>query len=168
MASFYSAKWGKLKRPNDVAMLNLISTPNSGNITNGIVMTVDEADLKKLIQREVDYDLVPVTVVLWEDAFKPKDDKKDDKNEPKYFIAYAFLAPLEPRGGRDIVTECINPVKNYALMVKEAAANYGKDYLKLWMETTFLADKNTPFHVWEESPTIDMWNSPACLERAGN
>lgn len=140
-------RWGPQERSSDVGMLNVFKTKQADPL-NGVTFKVNALDLKSLIEREVGYDLVPVYVISWKKFI-------DEEEEPDFKIAYVFLAPSDPKNV--YVDPCINPVPRYALASKEGAAINGKDFLNLWLKSTFLADRKTPFSQWEKAPSkIDM------------
>jgi len=147
-------RWGPMERPNDTAMLNIISVDNFSEIVNGVVIDVDYDDLVNLSQREEGYDLVPVIITSWEDA--------NSNNHAEFFVAYTFQAPYEPREGVTYTNNYINPVPGYAFASKSGAAQYGDDFLNLWIESTYLADKVTPFSLWENTPEIDCIFESGC------
>ncbi len=134
-------RWGEPRRPNDTAMLNVIPTDDPSSMVNGVILKVDKRDLAKLIEREKGYDLVPVSVIRWDEV---------QQDHPQLQTAYTFMAR------EDHINPCINPVPGYAQASKEGAAQYGDDFLQFWLETTFLADGRTPFTTWEKNPAIDM------------
>ncbi len=133
-----STRWGPVKK-NETGMLNLWKDPDLNKIVNGAIIKVDKKDLHRLIQREQGYDLVPIPVVLWNEALN------SGPEHPRIFMAHTFLASKEHRNNSVYTKSPIQPVKGYANMVKDAAASYGTPYLKLWMATTFLSDGATPY-----------------------
>lgn len=152
-------RWGPRERPSDVGMLNVFKTGNQLDAVNGVIFAVNREDLEALIKREVGYDLVPIPIVSWKEAI-------DSQATPNFQTAYVFLSPEEPRQGKVFVDPCVNPVPGYAMASKEGAALNGKSFLKLWLESTFLADRKTPFIEWEKNPEIDM--SQTCTKRLIN
>lgn len=149
-------RWGPRERESDVGMLNIFKTGNRLDALNGVTFEVNQADLSALIQRETGYDLVPIPVVNWQEAISDQ--------APNFHIAYAFLSPEEARQGKVFVDPCVNPVPGYARASKEGAALNGKGFLMLWLESTFLADKTTPFIQWEHnSDATDM--AEKCLKK---
>jgi hypothetical protein len=148
-------RWGPLERPNDTAMLNLNQTNDLSEVVNGVVIEVDINDLKNLLFREEGYDLVPVVVTYWDDAMDPS-------KAPRFFIAYTFQASDESREGIHYTNQYINPVPGYALASKSGAEQYGELFLDLWVSSTYLADKETPFAVWESYPEVDCVFDEGC------
>lgn len=149
-------RWGPRERPSDVGMLNVFKTGDHLDALNGVTFEVNQEDLRALIEREIGYDLVPIPIVRWQEAVDPND-------TPDFQIAYVFLSPEEERDGKVYVDPCVNPVPGYAMASKEGAALNGQGFLKLWLESTFLADKKTPFIEWEKNPHIDM--SQTCMKK---
>ena len=146
----YCPRWKALNNPHhEAAMLNVRQEEDFSSAVNGIVMEVGAEDLTNLLRREVGYDLVPVPVVLWEDALDPA-------RAPQVTIAYAFAACEQERHGALYVSHEIVPVKTYAEASEEGARGFGDAFLSMWRETTFLADGFTPFRVWEEHPDKEL------------
>lgn len=145
----HTSRWGIPLRLNDTAMLNLYETDYMSDIANGIIIEIDANELKTLIAREDGYDLIPVVAMLWDDALDATN------QEPEPFIAYAFHAADAPRQNTRYTAANINPIPAYAQASKAGAAQYGDAFLKLWIATTFLADKKTPFSEWEKNPLLD-------------
>lgn len=146
----FTWRWGLLARSADNGLLNIHEVYEMEHVTNGMIVEVGIEDLKALIKYEKGYDMIPVVVMLWEDA-------KDDKNqEPEPFIAYAFHAVEEPRNGIQYTSKYVNPPLGYAITSKVGAAQYGDPFLKLWMASTYLADRTTPMVTWEKNPWIDL------------
>lgn len=150
-----TSRWGPLERPNDTGMLNINQTENFSEIVNGVVIEVDIDDLKNLLFREEGYDLVPVVVTCWNKAV-------DDGAEPNFFIAYTFQASDDEREGIHYTNRYINPVPGYAFASREGAEQYGESFLNLWVASTFLADKETPFSLWELFPELDCQFEEGC------
>jgi len=143
-----TTRWGPLDSEKDIGMLNVAKVRDFGKITNGVIFEVDQIDLLKLVSREVGYDLIPVVVMLWEDAFNHQ------KLKPSVFVAYTFFASAEKRKGKVYTDGCVNPVPGYYFASKKGAARYGKAFLSVWMNSTFLADAKTPVNAWEEFPIL--------------
>jgi len=139
----FSEKWGPLSQNNETGMLNIVFDNDFGSIVNGALVEVDLKDLNGLISRETGYDLVSVPVVTWQDA------KAD--GTPNVIIALTFHASENERDSKQYTSKCINPVKGYALASKEGARQYGDEFVKLFEETTYLADGKTSFKKWEQS-----------------
>ncbi len=149
-------RWGPMERPNDTAMLNLYITGDYCNIVNGVVIHVGIDDLQGLLDREEGYDLIPVIGTNWTSVV-------DDKEvQPEMFIAYAFKASDEPREGVYYTSAYINPVPGYAIASQNGAIQYGEVFEKLWIASTYLADKTTSYQEWLENPAIDCECNHGC------
>ncbi len=129
-------RWGEQQSENELAMLNVTMTGRVEDRVNGVLIEVDRTDLEKLIDREVGYDLVALPVTDWEGG--------------DVQIAYTFHATPDEKNGKTYVGCNIKPVREYALASKEGAAQYGKEFLQMWIDTTYLADNST-FAQWEKS-----------------
>jgi hypothetical protein len=73
------------------ALANAIPANTLSAMINGMVMAVDETELKKLIQRQKGYDLIPVIIMDWQDR------EPHFRGKPR--IAYTFSAADQPRQG---------------------------------------------------------------------
>ncbi len=116
-------------------MLNLFE---SDGLVNGVVFQVGKKELVSLLEREKGYDLVPLVAILWEGA----------RVEP--FIAYAFIASVHPRGEKQYTNSQIQPAPAYARLCRAAASRWGQSFEKLWIDTTYLSDRKTPYAHWLE------------------
>jgi hypothetical protein len=138
-AATVAGGWGALKRPNDLAILNVFEKQDAA--LNGVIFQLPLSDLLILSKREVGYDLIPVIVTRWSDAV-------DDQKEPEMFLAYTFQAPHDPR----YTNVTINPVPGYFNFLQKGLNLMGEDFKAMWWATTFLADQKTrvnelPYHV---------------------
>lgn len=143
------SKWGEKVRENDTGMLNVVPTKNLSQMFNGVVMEVDLAELERLVEREVGYDLIPVVAMNWNEALK------EDLHFPHFFIAYTFSASSSSREGKIYISPCVNPVPGYSYASMAGAAEYGEAFHQFWIDTTYLADRKTPFILWLKDPRID-------------
>lgn len=142
-------RWGLPQRSNDIAALNVHPTGNWSDSVNGVILEVDLEDFKALLDREEGYDLIPIPIVLWDDAMN------SDAKSPDVKIAYTFRASEEPREGKVYTNPFVNPIYGYALASKEGAAQHGTEFLDYWVNSTFLADRKTSFSAWEKNPKIN-------------
>lgn len=133
--------WKKKARPNDTGMLNLFE---SEGVVNGILFQAGKEDLEAILKRERGYDLVPVIAIPW---------RKEDQ-DPR--IAYTFIASVKPREGKHYTNNKINPIPGYALLAQKGAALWGKIYEQLWIDSTYLSDRLTPYAEWLNDPSIDL------------
>ncbi|MCI5051809.1 MAG: hypothetical protein MRY21_01570 [Simkaniaceae bacterium] len=144
----HSERWGPMKRGNERAMLNLNLTGNFADITNGILIDVTKEELIELMKREFTYELVSIPVLGWKAAIS--------KSEMNLEIAYTFYVK---DSDQDIL-----PVRGYAAAAKEGAAEFGADFLNLWLDTTFLFDRKTNFRRWELIHVEDGFSAPKAPE----
>jgi hypothetical protein len=134
--------WGVLKRPNDLAILNIFEKEDA--VLNGVLFQLSLSDLLILTKREVGYDLIPVLVTRWSDAV-------DDQREPEIFLAYTFQAPKDPIAGTRYTNVNINPIPGYFNYLQKGLNVIGDDFKAMWWATTYLADQKTlvnelPYH----------------------
>lgn len=138
--------WGPLKRPNDLAILNVFDKEDA--VLNGVVFQLPLSDLLILSKREVGYDLIPVIVTRWSEA-------TDTQTEPEMFLAYTFQAPNYSGEGTRYTNPHINPIPGYFNYLQNGLNLMGNDFKAMWWATTYLGDQKTlvselPFH------TIDL------------
>lgn len=144
MAPEVAANFGDLKKPNDVAILNVFEKKNHKKlstqeaIVNGVLLHLSASDLHILAKREVGYDLIPVLVARWNEAVDPLND------EPEIFLAYTFRAPDYQGEGTRFTSYAINPIPGYVNYLQKGLKEMGTDFEAMWWATTYLADKKTP------------------------
>lgn len=133
--------WGALKRPNDLAILNVFEKKDA--VLNGVVFELPLSDLMILSKREVGYDLIPVIAMRWDDVINGK--------EPELFLAYTFQAP--DFIGQEIryTNKNINPIPGYFNYLQKGISLFGDDFKAMWWATTYIADQKTlvnelPYH----------------------
>lgn len=138
--------WGKLQRPNDLAILNIF--PKKDSVLNGVIFELPIADLLTLTKREVGYNLIPVLAMRWNDAL-------DVHKEPEIFVAYTFQAPDYTGEGVQYTSQHVNPIPGYFNYLQNGLNVLGDDFKAMWWNTSYLADKKTPVN---ELPyqTIDL------------
>jgi len=147
-----TGRWGEVSRPNDIGMLNIYPTGNIKETANGVAFEVSLEDLKALINREEGYDLIPVVIVMW-------DDLKSTPDNAVVMIGYTFAASTAPRQGVYYTSNSVNPVPGYALASLQGASYFGLNYMKMWIESTYLADRTTLFSEWLANPYINCTDS---------
>jgi hypothetical protein len=135
--------WGALKRPNDLAILNVFEKADA--VLNGVIFQLPLSDLLILTKREVGYDLIPVVAMRWNDAI-------DAQKEPELFLAYAFQAPNYIGESVRYTNANINPIPGYFDFLQKGLNLMGDDFKAMWWATTYLADQKTlvnelPYHV---------------------
>lgn len=135
--------WGVLKRPNDLAILNVFEKEDA--VLNGVIFQLPLSDLLILSKREVGYDLIPVVAMRWHDAI-------DGNKVPEVFIAYTFQAPNYHGVGTRYTNANINPIPGYFNYLQKGLVLLGEDFKAMWWATTYLADQKTvvnelPYHI---------------------
>lgn len=133
-AATVAGGWGTLKRPNDVAILNIFQKKDA--VLNGVIFDLPLADLLILSKREVGYDLIPVLVTRWDDAV-------NGNKEPQFFLAYTFQAPNDAVEGVRYTNPHVNPIPGYFSYLQKGLNLQGDDFKAMWWATTYLADQKT-------------------------
>jgi len=100
--------------------LNIEKSP--GSKFNGVLFSVDEEEFKKLVKRELEYNLEE------EDVF----DFKTGKKIGKAFVFIDYFFDIDP--GR------MFPEKRYFALCREAAYHISEKFGKFWDETTFTSE----------------------------
>ena len=126
--------WGKLQRPNDLAILNVFEKEDA--VLNGVIFQLPLADLLILTKREVGYDLIPVVAMRWNDAI-------DEQKEPEIFLAFTFQAPSYAVEGVRYTNANVNPIPGYFNFLQKGLDIVGNDFKAMWWATTYLADQKT-------------------------
>lgn len=134
-ASTVQGGWGALKRPNDLAILNVFEKEDA--VLNGVVFQLPISDFMILSKREVGYDLIPVVVTKWSEAI-------DNEKEPEMFIAYTFRALNPTKEETTPYTSAhVNPIPGYFNFLQNGLNIQGNDFKAMWWATTYLADQKT-------------------------
>ena len=113
-------------------VFNLVSDKNAGGdilnleqnmkyFFNGIMFEVNEDELRKIKEREDDYNFIETVAY----------DLKEKKKFSPCFISVDFIVGIDHKKQ--------NPNKSYFVLCREAAYHVSKKFGKLWDETTFLA-----------------------------
>lgn len=126
--------WGTLKRPNDLAILNVFDKEDA--VLNGVVFQLPLSDLLILSKREVGYDLIPVIVTRWSEAI-------DGQAEPQLILAYTFQAPNYSGEGTRYTNTSVNPIPGYFNFLQKGLNQFEDDFKAMWWATTYLADQKT-------------------------
>lgn len=137
-AATVAGGWGALKRPNDLAILNVFEKKDA--VLNGVVFQLPLSDLLILTKREVGYNLIPVIAMRWHDAL-------DGKKEPEMFVAYTFQAPDYTGEGVRYTNANVNPIPGYFNYLQKGLNLMGDDFKAMWWATTYLADQSTVVNV---------------------
>lgn len=114
-------------------MLNVFPTGDPEDKINGVLIDVVLSDVPQVIEREEGYDLRPVLVRDW------------NSPEAEYKIAYTFHAPQ----GNGYTSTAILPRPGYYELTRDAAAQYGYEFLIFWFQTTYFSDGIKPIWIWE-------------------
>jgi hypothetical protein len=126
--------YGALRRPNDVAILNVFEKEDA--VINGVTFQLSASDLLILSKREVGYELIPILAMKWDDAVNGQD-------EPEIFVAYTFLAPDVTINIDAYTSAHVNPIPGYVNFLQIGLNAQGSEFKAMWWATTFLADKKT-------------------------
>jgi hypothetical protein len=128
----------RVSEPEDgTSALNVAMTGDINDLFNGVLVRVVPEDIPALRLREKNYDLVPVACTSWY------------RTEGKPFIAYTLCCPDQKCNGLTQTGEIILPNLEYYRVCRKGAAEFGDDFLRFWLSTTFLADGSTPVARWE-------------------
>jgi hypothetical protein len=119
------------------AKLNAIATEDKAHPINGILYEVDVEDLERLRPRERGYDLEKLHVVDYIDALDVH------CTEPRILEAYCLRATREAQ-----VSESYVPDINYLNVCAEGVRPYGSEFARLFLDTTYLADRTTSLEKW--------------------
>lgn len=141
--------WGLDQDHKEKAMLNLVQTLNIASIANGVTLEVDLEDFKRLVEREIGYDLVPILVTSWDDAM-------NHNPHLEIRIAYTFVANHELRNHIDYTSTKYYPVRGYLNAIQNTTQGYGQDFSKMWDVTTFLADGTTCVKDWDKKTFLGI------------
>lgn len=127
------------------AALNVQTTDNIDDVVNGILFEITLEEIPAIRAREIGYDLVPIATINW----------NENKDPP--FLTYILRCPDELPMGKRLTSDQIVPHRQYYLICRRGARKVGEDFLRFWLDTTYLADGVTPISQWEaaELPDID-------------
>ncbi len=125
--------FGPLARENDLAILNCFYKKDA--VVNGVLFDLPIEDLQILTKREVGYNLIPVTVMRWDDACH--------SSQPQAFIAYTFQTPDYKGQGERFTSPNVNPIPPYFNNLQKGINKWGSDFTAMWWATTYLADQKT-------------------------
>jgi len=114
------------------AALNTHWTGQANDVLNGRLIPLKVDDLDDLRQREAGYDLEPVAVIPW------------DEPNTVPFLGFVLCATERPWQGTVYVDQTILPYPPYLEVCSEGARLVDKDFEALFLDTCWLADKETP------------------------
>ena len=121
------------------AALNVVVTQDPQDVINGVLITVKPADIPALREREFGYDLIPVSYLPWNPV------AGEALNS-----AYVLSAPDAAWCPAYQVTDpTILPQPDYAQLCEDAAGGHSPEFHQMYLETTYLADKQT---LWKHEP----------------
>jgi hypothetical protein len=137
------------RSPKDTAeqaALNVLLTGCVYDVVNGVLINMLLKDIHSIRKREIGYDLVPVVCIQW------------GKTEIKPFPAYIFSCPEGTLGENRLTGDKTLPNHEYYLKCRKGAEELGKEFLRFWLLTTYLADRVTTVAQWEsaELPELDL------------
>lgn len=130
---------GSSEDPRARAALNVYPVADAGSILNGVCQEVVPADIPALCLREQGYDLHPACCLPW--------DRPDDPP----FVAWILSAPDESRGGARHTDDSLLPHPAYYQLCRDGAASCSDAFLQLYLDTTYLADRQTTARMWEQT-----------------
>ena len=120
----------------DRAALNAESS--EFGLMNGRLINLKAEDLPALRIREKAYDLHPVSCVYWANREEPP------------FSGYVLCCRHEYFEGERFVDDSLSPYAPYANLCREGARRVSEEFLDMYLETSFLADRVTTAREWEE------------------
>ena len=127
------------------AALNVRITNDIHDIVNGILFDISLDEIEAFRNREKGYDLVPVATIDWNDINVPPS------------LTYILRCPDKAVDSKQYTNNEIMPHWQYYLKCRNGALQVSKEFLDLWLKTTYLADGITPVSEWESTnlPELD-------------
>lgn len=123
--------------PSARAALNVHVTGKVHDVVNGVTMTLSLEEIPALRQRELYYDLVPVACLRWNQIQDPP------------FLAHILSHPDRLPDKEPDNDKILEPHRHYYSLCRDGASQFGEEFLRLWLATTYLADAVTPVAQWE-------------------
>ena len=137
--------YGKVCDKRERAALNVDYSRSPSDALNGRLLAVKASDLVALREREFGYDLRPVPCVRWGNW------------DAAPFVAYVLVANAGSRGGGKVIDNNALPNPAYARLCRAGARAVSKNFLRLYLHTTYLADRKTTLAEWERlQPELAM------------
>jgi hypothetical protein len=137
--------YGKVCDKRERAALNVDYTRSPSHALNGRLLAVKVSDLAALREREFGYDLRPVPCVRWGNW------------DAAPFVAYVLVAPAGVPAGKKVIDNNALPNPAYARLCRAGARAVSEDFLRLYLHTTYLADRKTTLAEWERlRPELTM------------
>lgn len=126
------------------AALNVKITNNIDDVVNGKLFKIKLHDIPACRKRENGYDLVPITTINWNDIEAPP------------FLAYILRCPDDPIDEKQLIDNHIVPHSHYYLTCRTGALHISVDFLRFWLDTTYMADGITPVTHWKGGEFPDL------------
>ncbi len=130
-------RYGPPTEPLAQAALNVRLTGNVNDAVNAVLVEMLPSEVSALRQREQGYDLEPVVCLKWKALKDPS------------FLAYILQCPDDPRIGMRRTNDNLEPHREYYRVCRDGAREFGDQFLRFWLETTFLGDGVTSVARWE-------------------
>jgi hypothetical protein len=119
------------------AALNVDYMRSASFALNGRLLAVRASEFAALREREFGYDLQPVPCVLWGDW------------NATPFVAYVLVATEGAQARRRVIDNNALPHPAYARLCRAGARAVSENFLRLYLLTTYLADRKTTLAEWE-------------------
>jgi hypothetical protein len=116
-------------------VLNLELTHNYRDIVNGVVFRMNVKDIAAMLDREEGYDLVPILYTSWDDF--------QDGEKATFDIAYTLRAKALSR----YTNSDILPRPGSYELISDAAKEYGEEFYRIWLSSTYHADGVTLYQM---------------------
>jgi hypothetical protein len=127
------------------AALNVDYTRSASFALNGRLLAINASDFAALREREFGYDLQPVPCVRWGDW------------NATPFVAYVLVAPKGAHARKRVIDNNALPHPAYARLCRDGARAVSENFLRLYLRTTYLADRKTTLAEWERlRPNLTM------------
>jgi hypothetical protein len=131
--------YGEVFRSRARAALNAEYTRSATDAINGRLIRVAAADISALRKREFGYDLRAVACLDWNDR----------RAQP--FTAFVLVAIQPTQNGRLILDDHLLPNPSYYRECRTGASSISEAFLRMYLETTYLADRKTRLDEWERT-----------------
>ena len=118
-------RYSRSVSPGRRATLNILETGNAEDKVNGVLFSIDPAELDSLAEREYGYDLLPVTY----------------ERSGARSVAYMFIARQNSKTIGHRVLDDILPNESSLSICLTGAATYGSAFMSMWIESCLLANR---------------------------
>jgi hypothetical protein len=136
-------RYGPPHEPRSNAALNAEATSDPMDLVNGVCISIPLGELDAFRKRELGYDLARVPCLDW----------ADPSGRP--FPAWILCCPADADLAARITSRDLLPHHKYYRVCRTGAEVFGDRFLRLWLETTYLADGITPVAEWETPEVIE-------------